>query len=266
MALTQVDRDYYAYLEELHQWAMGQYVRFWKFFDPERIGSLQRVAPALLLIHETAVRAALYASDDYATLKAAESGTLITPPDWQKNPNWKDRPSRVASGATMEDVLNSVRSGFLWQMKQGDGVEHAAQLAQGRSVRPIGSEPAQVMRNYTWDLVLDPQAMEDDGVFRQWRRVPRPGACDFCLMLATRGAAYRTRESALFTEDGRRYHDFCRCTAQLVTSAYNRADVAIASQDAKRTITYRNSSGVTYTYNVADYLPPPPLPVWQQAA
>lgn len=38
-------------------------------------------------------------------------------------------------------------------------------------------------------------------------RVPEPGACDFCLMLASRGAAY-TRESV---GRSKRFHDNCRC-------------------------------------------------------
>lgn len=38
-------------------------------------------------------------------------------------------------------------------------------------------------------------------------RVPEPGACDFCLMLASRGAAY-TRESV---GRSKKFHDNCRC-------------------------------------------------------
>lgn len=42
-------------------------------------------------------------------------------------------------------------------------------------------------------------------------RVPEVGACDFCLMLSSRGAVYTSRESAGM--DGSAYHDNCRCTA-----------------------------------------------------
>lgn len=55
-----------------------------------------------------------------------------------------------------------------------------------------------------------------------WIRVAHPGACSFCQMLATRGtiiggkvsgSAYTSRESALRTNKGKKYHDNCRCTA-----------------------------------------------------
>lgn len=42
-----------------------------------------------------------------------------------------------------------------------------------------------------------------------YARVPEPGACSFCLMLASRGAAY-SREAV---ESANRYHDNCRCVA-----------------------------------------------------
>ncbi|MCG7439539.1 hypothetical protein [Corynebacterium freneyi] len=44
-------------------------------------------------------------------------------------------------------------------------------------------------------------------------RVPEPGACDFCLMLASRGAAY-TRESV---GRSKKFHDNCRCLGIEVT-------------------------------------------------
>jgi len=48
-----------------------------------------------------------------------------------------------------------------------------------------------------------------------WARVPEPGACSFCLMLATRGAVYRSEQSADF-----KTHDHCRCHVEPVFTAY----------------------------------------------
>ena len=48
-----------------------------------------------------------------------------------------------------------------------------------------------------------------------WARVPEPGACSFCLMLATRGAVYRSEKSAEFKS-----HDNCRCHVEPVFTAY----------------------------------------------
>ena len=46
-------------------------------------------------------------------------------------------------------------------------------------------------------------------------RVPEAGACAFCRMLASRGAAYGSAESAQSTKDGKRFHDHCRCSTQI---------------------------------------------------
>jgi hypothetical protein len=48
-----------------------------------------------------------------------------------------------------------------------------------------------------------------------WARVPEPGACSFCLMLATRGAVYRSEGTADFKS-----HDNCRCHVEPVFTAY----------------------------------------------
>lgn len=63
-------------------------------------------------------------------------------------------------------------------------------------------------------LVLQParetvwNATVRDGT--RYARVPEPGACPFCLMLASRGAVY-SRETVVATKDMHRYHDNCRC-------------------------------------------------------
>lgn len=43
-------------------------------------------------------------------------------------------------------------------------------------------------------------------------RVPEPGACKWCLMLASRGFAY-SRKTVDQTSDGERFHGHCRCHA-----------------------------------------------------
>jgi hypothetical protein len=54
-----------------------------------------------------------------------------------------------------------------------------------------------------------------DAKARGWARVPEPGACSFCLMLATRGAVYRSESKAAFKS-----HDNCRCHVEPVFNAY----------------------------------------------
>lgn len=43
-----------------------------------------------------------------------------------------------------------------------------------------------------------------------YARVPEPGACKWCLMLASRGFAYSSKAAAS-TKDGERFHGHCRC-------------------------------------------------------
>jgi hypothetical protein len=66
-------------------------------------------------------------------------------------------------------------------------------------------------------------AATEDPVATRLARVPRPGACAFCLMLATRGAVYHDEQSAgraantRFVGEGEhKFHDHCHCTTRVV--------------------------------------------------
>lgn len=48
-----------------------------------------------------------------------------------------------------------------------------------------------------------------------WARVPESDCCAFCALLATRGAVYKTRDTADFLS-----HDHCRCDVEPVFNAY----------------------------------------------
>lgn len=49
-------------------------------------------------------------------------------------------------------------------------------------------------------------AIQADTKCRGWAREARPSACSFCALLSTRGAVYRTEQTAEF-----RAHDHCHC-------------------------------------------------------
>ena len=55
-----------------------------------------------------------------------------------------------------------------------------------------------------------------DPRFARFRRVAAGDTCSFCLMLATRGAVYLTRESA---GEARRYHHRCDCRIEMVVGS-----------------------------------------------
>jgi len=85
--------------------------------------------------------------------------------------------------------------------------------------------------------------------FKAWRRAPERGACDFCLMLATRGAVYKTQRTA---GDGNKYHRHCRCRAELETDFDAREDIRISPEDANRQIGFRGASR-DYAYDMSDF-------------
>lgn len=47
-----------------------------------------------------------------------------------------------------------------------------------------------------------------------WARIPEPGCCYFCALLATRGAVYKEQPA------GFKAHDHCKCHAEPVFTAY----------------------------------------------
>lgn len=49
------------------------------------------------------------------------------------------------------------------------------------------------------------ETVKADREAKGWARVPEPGACSFCLLLATRGAVYKTSTAEF------KSHDHCRC-------------------------------------------------------
>lgn len=57
-------------------------------------------------------------------------------------------------------------------------------------------------------------AVRQDRAAKGWARVPEPGACSFCALLATRGAVYKS-DTVTF-----RSHDHCRCHAEPVFGVY----------------------------------------------
>lgn len=61
--------------------------------------------------------------------------------------------------------------------------------------------------NTVWD-----NSARDKAAFA---RVPEPGACEFCLMLASRGFVY-SRQTVDSTSKGERFHGGCRCHAMPV--------------------------------------------------
>lgn len=111
-----------------------------------------------------------------------------------------------ATEAQVEAYLNKAAETFLRESQP----EVDALLAQ------IESASAQFVLDAGRNEVIT--AVDADAQAKGWARVVRPGACYFCLMLATRGPVYRTEKSASF----RAHQVFngrggdCQCTAEPV--------------------------------------------------
>jgi len=98
-------------------------------------------------------------------------------------------------------VIDSQSMGtFFHNIKTVD--EHVAAQSAGQSLEAASGRLALKggRQTITEAVAQDPKA-------KGWERVIAPGACSFCSMLASRGAVYRSRESAKFLA-----HDHCHCT------------------------------------------------------
>ena len=87
--------------------------------------------------------------------------------------------------------------------------------------------------------------------WERWRRVPEPGACDFCLMLATRGAVYASQSTAGKDND---YHAHCHCDQESEGNFDARTDIKVDPGDAERVVEFRHErSGYSYTYDLSRF-------------
>ena len=87
-----------------------------------------------------------------------------------------------------------------------------------------------------------------------WRRKTSAGACPWCLMLATRGAVYKSAESAAAPTDDS-WHAHCNCAVELETDPGARKAVAVHPDDADRIIAVRPKTmpDRTYTYDLSTF-------------
>lgn len=107
--------------------------------------------------------------------------------------------------ADLDDWLKVTPRGYYARLSGGMTQTEAAVSTTGYVSGVAESEPFRVARESTAETTIkDPR-------FDGWARVAEPGACDFCRMLATRGAVYTSEESASRTFGGLKYHTRCKC-------------------------------------------------------
>lgn len=116
---------------------------------------------------------------------------------------------------------DQVEASTAWALQTRSGKQLAAAAVEARLVGVL----TRMVRQPGRETVVE--ATRTAGT--QWARVPGYHACDFCLMLASRGAVYESKQTALLTSGergtcpaGMRYHDRCSC---IVVESYTDADL-----------------------------------------
>lgn len=118
--------------------------------------------------------------------------------------------------SSVTDFLGITTRGFMARIAGGMSPMESLVSTAGFLASSAGAEVHAVARGSTC------YTASEDPRFQGWARVAEPGACDFCRMLAARGAVYESKDSASKRRDGLRYHTrhadgsggLCRCTVR----------------------------------------------------
>lgn len=172
--------------------------QLWALWDGQTIRTFPRfVEPATTLVQDRFGTSAGLAVGYYQALRLAEQAGGSPSP-------------RVADPPKTDTVVASLRATALASTLRGLRSGFSPQAAkQNALVAAMGSTGRMVMRGAAESLVLTSAA---DSRARGWQRIAGSGACDFCEMLAGRGAVY-SEDTADFQS-----HDHCACSAEVVFS------------------------------------------------
>lgn len=166
----------------------------WPEFDPTKMKKtlprVRRMVAALVLKYGTA--AAVHAAQYYREQRAAAgvAGRVTV--------KMAGPPLALEVAKAVDFAVHSV-----WGNYTPDDLAHALTNVTGAT------------QKFALDMgrqtVID--TAQADRQARGWARVPSPGACSFCLLLASRGAVYKT-------DNNFPSHNACRCHTEAVFGAY----------------------------------------------
>lgn len=188
--------------------------RLWALLDPADMSTTypEWLAVQAALIQRDRARSSALAT---AYLRAARLASGVS----------GDPAIRVASAAPAEQVAASMsttaRAGYYTALRSGRTPDEARKVAL---VKTLGSTGRLVLTGGR-DTIRDSLRLDRRG--RGWQRVTGAKACDFCAMLAGRGAVY-SAETADFSA-----HDHCACT---VAAVYSATPVAVLSAEPTRVV------------------------------
>lgn len=299
---AEFERVWLAYQAYLRAWGLAQAARAWRGIDPDDIrGTFPAVAKLVEQIYAVASAETLTATDEYMHLVAARSGRTYTGSWAQGRP---DAPLELQSGASFRAWTSGAQWRILGDIGDGMAPEQAAAKSFLRTAQEIGTAVYQRPRETTFNRFLVDATLgagrevppdlqqyarevrEYEGLWdgrssrgyrptwQRWRRVPQPGACDFCLMLATR-SDYTSAEAAIYAgggegqvrmttkdtgvkgalhgagvqrrrsskmESGSRFHKSCRCTVAMASQSENGDAIVLPDEEIQR-LTTRGPDG-----------------------
>lgn len=301
--LQRIWRDH---LEQLRRWGILAVLAQYRTVNPDSLDdSLQRITGALTRIYGAAVINALDSTDEYMYLLALLHNEQYVA-DWRNGR--PQAPTQLFGGTPFVQWMNYAAPGIKKLIAGGVPATEAIATSEARTAQQVASAPLQYARSTSWnrfvvdaaigELDVAPSALqpwtdeveqyanlwdgqrvrEYPGTWERWQRVPSPGACSFCLMLATR-TNYTSADAAMYAggsegtvrrqyrrgrdnmlagvsrrrtsgmESGERYHRSCRCTVRMVPMG---APAAISQQDYDR-LTTRDADGNLPTFGTGRY-------------
>jgi hypothetical protein len=289
-----LQRVYTAHLERVRRWGILAVLAGYgpQPSSPDIDEALRAVSPRVQAAYGAAMVNALDTTDEWMALAAALHG-LDYLADWRKGRPLA--PLQLFGGRPLAQWQALAAGGIKALIGQGMPAEQAWQTSRARAAQQVASGPLQAARSTTWNRFLTDavigagdtvpgspwvaeveqyanlwdgqRAREYPGTWQRWQRVPSPGACGFCLMLATR-SDYTSADAAMYaggaegTErrvfrrgrdmrggvfrrttsgmpSGERYHKSCRCTVRMVPKG---SPAAISQEDYDR-LTTRDADG-----------------------
>lgn len=207
--MAQPSADHQAAQQAIADAFLEEFPHAWALLDVSRLAATlpHLIAAIAALVHRYGTASAAVAADYYETARrlAGVAGRFTPVP---AAPPGHDEVEAGVKWATRD----------LWSAEPDTAA--ARTLAEGVADRAVLNSGRDTLTG----------AVTADRKARGWARVPEAGACAFCAMLATRGAVYKSRETAgAVAASARwadaqgelnRFHDHCRCHVEPVFTAY----------------------------------------------
>ena len=248
-------------LHGLTNWSLREVSRLYRLVDVADLdSSFALIAPFLTDVTVAGKRQAAIASWSYLSGVAASQGVFVGLPSQAarsvgraaaENPGfdvtpWLSGADRGYTGKPIAELNGRAVLGVKSLIARGFTPQEAVELSLRRAMQVPATEIPFTFRD------VAANAVADGGTFARYRRVAAPGACDFCLMLASRGAVYRTASTASRDSSGERFHENCRCAVAVEVDPARVSEIAIDPGDAREISVYVKRYERRWSYNLGD--------------